>query len=63
MTTTDWAIGEAPLLVAAAPVQVDSSSVEFEIEGDSFDTRVGVSPPVAFCGRAARRRVREVSGH
>ena len=50
------AISEAPILVAAAPVQLDSGSAEFRIERNNLDELVGVSPAIAFRGGGARRR-------
>jgi hypothetical protein len=54
------AIGEAPILIAAAPVQIDSRTVEFRIERNNFDAPIGVSSAIDSGGGGAssRRRVR-----
>lgn len=51
------AIREAPILVGAAPVQLDRSAVEVGIERNDLDSAVSVNSPVTLRGHAARRRV------
>jgi len=52
-------ISEAPLFVAAAPVQIDSSHDVSRIERNNFETLIGVSSAIALCGRGPRRCIRE----